>query len=67
MGGIANQVIFQALTVDQRWLIPSTIRTLLSYLVRNLGKYSTFLITSSVGWKIKEHIYFFFQSYQIWY
>lgn len=40
------------------------IKVLLSYLERDLkwGKYFTFWITSSVGWRIKEKL---FQPYQI--
>jgi hypothetical protein len=54
--GITNQVIFQALAVEQWYQFPTMIKTMLSYLVRNLkwGKYFTFWITSSVGWRAKK-------------
>ena len=42
--GITNQVVFQALVAEQWCEFPTTIKTTLSYLVRNLkwGKYFTF-------------------------
>jgi hypothetical protein len=63
--GITNRVIFQALAVEQWYQFPTMIKTMLSYLVRNLkwGKCFTFWITSSVGWRAKEK---FFQPYQLW-
>jgi hypothetical protein len=64
---IINQVIFQASAADQWWKFPFMIKTLLSYLARDLNWRSKIFYLNFSWMESKKKKKKFFQPYQIRY